>query len=80
MNLFESDVDTAEITAADVMTTDPLVVQTDNKLPHVLHHMDEGHVRRIPVIDEDEALTGIPVLDDVIVHLGEERIRLGLAR
>lgn len=38
-NLFVNDVDPTEITAADVMTADPLVVQTGDELPRVLHHI-----------------------------------------
>ncbi|MFC4989295.1 CBS domain-containing protein [Saliphagus infecundisoli] len=54
------------------MTADPLVVQTDDKLPRVLHHMDKAHARRIPVVNEDGTLAGIIALDDVMVHLGGE--------
>lgn len=72
VNLFEADVNIGEITAADVMTTDPLVVDTDDELPRVLHHMDEAHARRIPVVDDEGALVGILALDDVMVHLAGE--------
>lgn len=72
VNLFETERDPAKITAADVMTADPLVVNADDELPRVLHHMDEAHARRIPVVNDDGALVGILALDDVVVHLAGE--------
>lgn len=72
INLFETDRDLAGITAADVMTVDPLVVNTDDELPRVLHHMDEAHARRIPVVGDDGTLVGILALDDVVIHLAGE--------
>ncbi|USZ70113.1 CBS domain-containing protein (plasmid) [Halorussus salilacus] len=71
VNLFETERDLTEITAADVMTADPLVVNADDELPRVLHHMDQAHARRIPVVD-DGALVGILALDDVVIHLAGE--------
>ena len=72
VNVFEADVDVETITAADVMTAEPLVVGMDDQLPRVLHHMDEAHARRIPVVDGEGALAGILALDDVVVHLAGE--------
>ena len=72
VNLFETDAAVAEITAADVMSADPLVVNADDELPRVLHHMDEAHARRIPVVDAEKALVGILTLDDVTIHLAGE--------
>jgi len=72
VDLFETERELTEITAADVMTADPLVVNADDELPRVLHHMDEAHARRIPVVDDDGALMGILALDDVVVHLAGE--------
>ena len=72
VNLFEPDVELADVTAEDVMTADPLVVDADDELPRVLHHMDEAHARRIPVVDDDGGLVGILALDDVVVHLAGE--------
>ncbi len=72
VDLFETERELTEITAADVMTADPLVVNADDELPRVLHHMDEAHARRIPVVDDDGALVGILALDDVVIHLAGE--------
>lgn len=72
VNLFDSDVDREEITAADVMTPDPLTVETDDELPRVLHHMNEASARRIPVVDDNGGVTGILTLDDVVIHLAGE--------
>lgn len=71
-NLFKSDIELEALTAGDVMTTDPLVVDSDDELPRVLHHMTEAHARRIPVVDSDGSLAGILTLDDVVTHLAGE--------
>jgi|GEM_PF-164560 len=71
VDLFETERDLIEITAADVMTADPLVVNADDELPRVLHHMDQAHARRIPVVD-DGTLVGILALGDVVIHLAGE--------
>ncbi|MFC7193797.1 CBS domain-containing protein [Halosimplex aquaticum] len=71
-NLFKSDVELEALTAGDVMTADPLVVDSDDELPRVLHHMTEAHARRIPVVDDNGSLTGILTLDDVVTHLAGE--------
>ena len=70
-NLFKSSVELEALTAEDVMTADPLFVDSDDELPRVLHHMTKAHARRIPVID-DGSLTGILALDDVVTHLAGE--------
>ena len=64
--------DPADLTAADVMTADPLVVAVGDELPRVLHHMNEAGARRVPVVDEDGSIAGIVALDDVVVHLAGE--------
>lgn len=72
VNIFTSDADVADLTASDVMTVDPLVAEADDRLPRVLHHMNEARARRIPVVDDDGSLVGILALDDVVVHLAGE--------
>lgn len=72
VNLFASDVNIDDITATEVMTTEPLTVTTEDELPRVLHHMTDAHARRIPVVDPEGRLAGILTLDDVIIHLAGE--------
>lgn len=71
-NLFDHDVAVDEVTAANVMTADPLTVNTSDELPRVLHHMTEASARRIPVVDDEGHLAGILTLDDVVIHLAGE--------
>ena len=71
-NVFDGNVDPADLTAADVMTSAPLVVAVGDELPRVLHHMNEAGARRVPVVDDDGAVAGIVTLDDVVIHLAGE--------
>ena len=71
-NVLGGDRDPGDLTATDVMTTDPLVVGLGDELPRVLHHMNEAGARRVPVVDEDGAVAGIVTLDDVVIHLAGE--------
>lgn len=72
VNLFDADIAIDEVTASDVMTTDPLTVTTEDELPRVLHQMSDAHARRIPVVDGDGRVAGILTLDDVVIHLAGE--------
>lgn len=70
--VFSGGRDPTDLTAADVMTVDPLVVAVGDELPRVLHHMNEAGARRVPVVDEDGSIAGIVTLDDVVIHLAGE--------
>lgn len=74
-NVFTGDTDLSTVTAADVMTTDPLTVGPDDEVPHVLDQMRDAVARRIPVVEDGEAV-GIVTLDDLLVHLAGEHQRL----
>ncbi|MHB9286486.1 CBS domain-containing protein [Halobacteriales archaeon Cl-PHB] len=63
--------DLDELTAADVMTPDPVTIHQDATAVDLPAAMAEGHVRRIPVVDDDGKLTGIATLDDVVATTGE---------
>lgn len=63
--------DLAALTAADVMTPDPVTIHRDATAVDLPATMAEGHVRRIPVVDDDGRLVGIATLDDVVATIGE---------
>jgi CBS domain-containing protein len=64
--------DPATITAGDVMSERPAVVEEDDDLLDALAHMRERGVRRLPVVRPDGALSGMLALDNLLEALGEE--------
>jgi len=65
------DDDPGALTAADVMTPDPVTIHRDATAVDLPATMAEGRVRRIPVVDDDGRLVGIATLDDVVATVGE---------
>ena len=63
--------DLSAVTAADIMTEDVVTIHEDATAVDLPAKMAEGHVRRIPVVDDDGNLTGIATLDDVVATVGE---------
>lgn len=64
--------DPATMTAGDVMSERPAVVEEDDDLLDALAHMRERGVRRLPVVRPDGALSGMLALDNLLEALGEE--------
>jgi CBS domain-containing protein len=64
--------DPATLTAGDVMSEQPAVVEEDDDLLDALAHMRERGVRRLPVVRPDGALSGMLALDNLLEALGEE--------
>ncbi len=48
----------------DWMTPDPITVHPQSTLPHVRKLMEEHHIRRLPVMEDDE-LVGIITIGDI---------------
>lgn len=64
--------DPAAMTAGDVMSERPVVVEEDDDLLDALAHMRERGVRRLPVVRPDGALSGMLALDNLLETLGDE--------
>jgi CBS domain-containing protein len=60
------DVDLHGITAADVMSRDPLVASEGDDLNDLMQGMRIAGFRRVPVVNASGALTGIIAIDDAI--------------
>lgn len=65
----------ADLTAGDVMTEDPLTIESEARIPRLLHHMIQANARRVPVVDEG-TLVGILTFDDLVVHLAGESVHV----
>jgi CBS domain-containing protein len=70
-NLLTGGESKADLTAGDLMTEAPLTIDSQARVPRLLHHMNQMNARRIPVV-EDGDVTGIITVDDLIVHLAGE--------
>jgi CBS domain-containing protein len=66
----ESDVSSAK--ASDLMTENPETINANAEAIELTRKFGEVKVRRLPVVDENGALSGIVSLDDVIATIGEE--------
>ncbi|MGQ3330384.1 MULTISPECIES: CBS domain-containing protein [Halorubrum] len=63
--------DLSELEASDIMTEDPVTIESDAEAVELPEKMAATHARRIPVVD-DGKLTGVATLDDVVATTGEE--------
>ena len=62
--------DARTITAGEVMTPSPAVTHENDDALWALKTMRERGVRRLPVVDEAGAMTGIVSLDDLMERFG----------
>ncbi|MFC4451717.1 CBS domain-containing protein [Halorussus aquaticus] len=67
----ESD-DAASMSVDDVMTEDPVTIREDADAMEISRTIEEQNVRRVPVVDENDRLTGIVTLDDLVATIGEQ--------
>lgn len=63
--------DPTETVTADIMTEDPVTVETDSGVYDALQAARAANVRRLPVVENGE-LAGIVTLDDFLVLLAGE--------
>lgn len=72
VELIAQKVDLDDVTAADVMSFDMLVVTTKDGIWETLQQMRSRGVRRVPVVNERGSLEGILCHDDMVELLAEE--------
>jgi len=63
--------DPQNVSARDAMSYELVTVNEDDDLMHAIEVMRDKGIRRLPVIDLDEALVGILTIDDVLDLLSE---------
>jgi CBS domain-containing protein len=61
--------DPAIVPVREAMSRMPIYVSHRREVSEVLELMREHAVRRVPVVDDDQALVGVVALDDVILAL-----------
>jgi len=72
LDVLEPRADPTKVTAGDIMTDTPVTVTHDVGVFETIRLMQEHAIRRMPVTDENESLTGIVTLDDLVVLLADE--------
>lgn len=55
-----------------IMTEDPVTLHEDEEAMEISRTIGENNVRRIPVVDDQEKVTGIVSLDDLVATIGEQ--------
>ena len=64
--------DIAALTARDVMSKPVIYCRTDDELEYAIRIMEKNKIRRLPVVDQDQRLTGMLALGDISAIGGEE--------
>jgi CBS domain-containing protein len=72
MNVLETRADPTQTTADEIMTEDPATAHTDDGVFEVIERMSTEQVRRMPIVDDEESLTGVVTMDDFLVLLSDE--------
>ena len=62
---------------SQVMTSQPMKVKEDTPIESALSMMRSCGFRRVPVVDDDDRLTGLLSLDDILTLLAEEFTEIG---
>ena len=68
--------DPSSLTAADVMTDDPVTIGENDGFYQATELMGDHGVRRLPVTDDDGGLAGIITADDLQELLADEHAHL----
>ena len=68
--------DPENIRVGDAMSFELTTVNEDDDLMHVIEVMRSHGIRRVPVVDADEALVGILTVDDIVDLLSEVMVNL----
>jgi CBS domain-containing protein len=69
LEVLAAKIDPDTVAAKDIMSGDLVAVRRENGLEFALAAMRKGGVRRIAIVDQDDALIGVLSVDDVIEHL-----------
>lgn len=64
--------DVASLSVEEVMSENPATIHEDDPAMAISQAIDEHNVRRLPVVDDQENLTGIVSLDDLVATIGEQ--------
>ena len=63
-----------ELTARDCMTTPAVTVRENQELGDVVALLERRQIRRVMVVDETDALSGILALADIAAHASKKQV------
>lgn len=66
--------DLGRMSAGEVMTRDPLVLNAEEPVAEAIGRMRQRGVRRAPVVDQSGSLVGLVSTDDLIAQVAQEMI------
>lgn len=72
----ERTADLSRLSAAEVMTRNPLVIGEEDSVDGAIAHLRARGVRRAPVVTLDGTLVGLISADDLLTHVARKLIRL----
>jgi CBS domain-containing protein len=72
----ERTADLSRLSAAEVMTRDPLVIGEEESIDGAIAHLRARGVRRAPVVTLEGALIGLVSADDLLTHVARKLIGL----
>ena len=64
--------DPRQTAVKEIMTTHPTSIPVDRTLHDLTALMHREHVRRVPIVDEEQHTIGLVTLDDLLMLLSEE--------
>ena len=64
--------DLSTLSAADIMTADPLAISEHDSIGAAVSHMRARGVRRAPVVSQDGTLVGVVSADDLLARLAAQ--------
>lgn len=76
LEIVAGNADPEAVRVGDAMTFELTTVFEDDDLMHVIEVMRSHGIRRVPVVDADEALVGILTVDDIVDLLSEVMVDL----
>jgi CBS domain-containing protein len=68
--------DVSRLNVGDIMTDVIILVREEDDLETVLRTMRANGVRRVPVVDRNDALVGIIAFDDIVGYFASEMTNL----
>ncbi len=59
----------SHVVVGDVMTRDPKVVRPSDSLAEALRRLAKGHLRHLPIVDEQGAVLGLMSIRDILTYI-----------
>lgn len=76
VEIMATELDQTVITVGDIMVQELVTVKESTGVFETIQYMRSKAVRRLPIVDENDALAGILALDDLLELLSEELLAI----